>query len=145
VLFAKRERERDEAWRGRRIGQWLGLGLLKWTIGYGLGAGYFRALAWVAVLVALGAAALVSSGVTAIADRGWLASAWASLDWMVPFVDLDERHTTIPREPARRLAPAMALRPVAGRLCPGLVHRRRARRADAGPLRRSLAAPGNRP
>ena len=95
VLFAKRERERDEAWRGRRIGQWLGLGLLRWTIGYGLGAGYFRAVAWVAVLVALGAAARVSSGVTAIADRGWLASAWASLDWMVPFIDLDERHKTL--------------------------------------------------
>jgi hypothetical protein len=42
VLYESRERARRETTWPR----WFGLTLLKWTIGYGIGLGYFRALGW---------------------------------------------------------------------------------------------------
>jgi hypothetical protein len=50
VLYAGRERARREA-RGWRF---IGMTLLNWTIGYGLGLRYFRCLGWIVGLTALG-------------------------------------------------------------------------------------------
>lgn len=60
VLYAGRERARGEAraggyWPGLRF---IGMTLLKWTIGYGLGLRYFRCLGWIFGLTALGLAVL---------------------------------------------------------------------------------------
>ncbi len=53
ILYAARERRRGEAWskvddygqaRERNWLRWLGMSMLKWTIGYGFGGRYFRVL-----------------------------------------------------------------------------------------------------
>jgi hypothetical protein len=62
ILYASRERERKEALERGNNPRWTGLSLLKWTIGYGLGLGYFRALVWVVVFTIMGAAVLYFSG-----------------------------------------------------------------------------------
>ncbi len=57
VLFAGRERARRLARRHARIfpgWRYIGLTLLKWTIGYGLGYRYFWSLWWVGILTCLG-------------------------------------------------------------------------------------------
>jgi hypothetical protein len=51
VLYAGRERERNEAWQRGDYPRWFWLSLLSWTIGYGIGLRYFRALWWVVGLV----------------------------------------------------------------------------------------------
>jgi hypothetical protein len=87
VLYAARERERacttGSAWLGRSV--------LKVTIGYGLGARYFRALWWVVGFTAIGTLVLLTSG--AAARRHGLAwCAWASLDEIIPLVDLNKEY-----------------------------------------------------
>ena len=148
VLYAARERERTEAWKGIKAGtiakrveawlRWLGLSLLNRTIGYGLGGRYFRVLIWVVAFTLIGGAVLWYSGADkvrpataaeqssrlALAERkradeaqpitqehalpdpkpgaaqanpelrkgvGWCL--WASLDWMLPFIELDKAYT----------------------------------------------------
>lgn len=86
VLYAARERERAEA----GFAKWIGLSLLKVTIGYGLGAGYFRALYWVLGLALVGT--MVLETVPATSARGLPWCAWASVDEILPIVELDESH-----------------------------------------------------
>jgi hypothetical protein len=73
VLYASRERAREKAAEDRiplfgvlpvRGPSWryLGMNLLKWTIGYGIGLRYFRCLWWILGFTALGTAVL-SAGV----------------------------------------------------------------------------------
>ena len=62
VLYAARERERLETWRRKAPFSALGLSLLNWTIGYGLGGRYFRVLIWVGAFSLIGACFLWSSG-----------------------------------------------------------------------------------
>jgi hypothetical protein len=87
ILFAAREREREQARGWARFGR----SLLKVTIGYGLGGGYFRALLWVLLFTAIGAVVLLTSG-TEAANRGPLWCTWASFDAMIPLVQLNEAH-----------------------------------------------------
>jgi hypothetical protein len=63
VLYAGRESVRKSAWRrGSRL-RWLGLSLLKWTIGYGIGLRYFLfPLRWVLGLAALSTGVLLATG-----------------------------------------------------------------------------------
>jgi hypothetical protein len=63
VLYAGRERVRKSAWRrGSRL-RWLGLSVLKWTIGYGIGLRYFLfPLRWVLGLAALSTGVLLATG-----------------------------------------------------------------------------------
>jgi hypothetical protein len=143
ALYAARERERTKAWEEFKAWKakaglsWLGLSLLKWTIGYGLGGRYYRALIWVGLFTIVGAVVLWTSGADKIrpaagiersvslgggeADLGGQASSaihghappdpkmpapqadpekregfvwclWASFDWMLPLIELDEAH-----------------------------------------------------
>jgi hypothetical protein len=95
VLYAGRELARRRAGETRQRARWLGLSLLKWTIGYGIGARYFTALIWVAVFTAIGVATLqldqmwshhqIAAGSTGVA---WMT--FASLDALLPVVTLDK-------------------------------------------------------
>ncbi len=125
ILYANRERERNLAWGARNCATvrskaatddcrqnrvqdfaagkseyqmekcWR-LSLLMVVIGYGYGQGYFRALLWVAGLVALGTVFLCISG-----ERkkhkvlyGLPSTAFYSLDMLLPIVRLREKHYT---------------------------------------------------
>jgi hypothetical protein len=91
VLFALRERERVEAWRHGQRGRWLGLWALRLVIGYGIGTGYFNALLWVGLFTMAGFAVLWSSSPA----EGIVWCAWASLDEILPFVELNKNHTEL--------------------------------------------------
>ena len=135
VLFAARERERSEAWKARAWPRWLGLSLLRWTIGYGLGWRYFLVLIRILLFTLGGAVILWTSGADKVPpaagitrsvapavhrldeagpaaqehvlsdpkaaapqaepeDRqGFVWCLWASFDWMLPFIELDEAST----------------------------------------------------
>jgi hypothetical protein len=68
ILYESRQRARQEAWRNRNCLRWFGSSLLNWTIGYGLGARYFRALLWVVALTAIGIFMLNISGQPSISQ-----------------------------------------------------------------------------
>jgi hypothetical protein len=101
ILYAGRERQRTEAMKNRSWAQWLGLSALKWTIGYGLGARYFRALWWVGGLVLIGVATLYIDQVISgpgLAPKSrtlaWMIA--ASLDALLPIVSLDKAFDVVP-------------------------------------------------
>jgi hypothetical protein len=89
ILYAGRERERIQATGASRIG----LEMLKWTIGYGIGTRYFRALWWVVGLVGLGMAVL---RVTGEGRRNKMPYGLSfSLDHLLPIVTLRKYHFDI--------------------------------------------------
>jgi hypothetical protein len=98
ILYALRERERKEAWRRRTYWRWLGLGLLKWVIGYGIGAGYFRALAWAVIFTLIGTLVLWLDGTPEWTParlegfQGLHWCFWASLDEILPLVELNKAY-----------------------------------------------------
>jgi hypothetical protein len=86
ILYAGREREREMASGADRFG----FETLKWTIGYGLGTRYFRALWWVVGLVALGIMVLRISGE---GQRNKMPYGFSfSLDHLLPIVTLRKYH-----------------------------------------------------
>lgn len=92
ILFSGRDRELGNATGAAR----LGLGVLKWTIGFGLGTGYFRSLWWVAGLVILGMLVLRISGEGRRNQMPWGFS--FSLDHLLPVIKLREYHFDISLE-----------------------------------------------
>lgn len=91
ILYALRERERAEAWRRRAYLRWLSLGLLKLVIGYGIGAGYFWALAWAGLFTLIGTLVLWLGSTDAwLRGFGWCV--FASLDEILPLVELNKAH-----------------------------------------------------
>jgi len=98
VLYAGRELARANAWRNRALGLWLGLSLLKWTIGYGLGARYFRVLYWVAAFVLIGVITLwldqtIGGYQLTSESRSPIWMVAASVDALLPIVTLDKTFT----------------------------------------------------
>ena len=98
ILYANREKQRgltETSW-----GRWLLLSALKFTIGYGYGWRYFRALGWVGGLVILGMIILLISlendNVKAPKNNhiilSFRDSAFYSLDMLLPVIRLRERH-----------------------------------------------------
>jgi hypothetical protein len=61
MLYAGKERERDEAWSEHDIGKWFLFTGLNYTIGYGLGTRYFRALWWLLGLILSGTLVCLSA------------------------------------------------------------------------------------
>jgi hypothetical protein len=111
VLFAGRERARNRALEDRHYGTWAGLSLLKHTIGYGYGMGYFRSLRWVVLFVVTGTVACIWSRYGP--PWRWRArhSAWPSgwrkwqfvlhtfvysLDQLLPIIQLSKHYDDIP-------------------------------------------------
>jgi hypothetical protein len=94
VRYASRERARRQAWQERLWGlplRWLGLTLLKWTIGYGIGLRYFFALGWVLAFWIIGAGVLHFSGQPAVGLAAGLAPRLVySLDQLLPIVELEK-------------------------------------------------------
>jgi hypothetical protein len=88
VLYAGRERERAEAWKTNDYFEAAGLWLLKVTIGYGLGDRMFRILYWIFGLTLLGT--LVLSFSSEAWNKGWAWRFWASLDHLLPIVELNK-------------------------------------------------------
>jgi hypothetical protein len=104
VLYAARDRELAWKWHEGECGYGLGLvrlrgecweaaglGLLRITIGYGLGSGFFLILVWVAVFTALGVFVLWFS--LAARAKGLLWRVGASLDHLLPIVELNKEFT----------------------------------------------------
>jgi hypothetical protein len=95
ILFHSRQREREEACRSGDWATCVGLWTLEIFVGYGIGArGALTVLIWIVGLSTIGAV-LIWRGVQRREMRqsfGW--SLWASLDYMLPLVSLDDRHNT---------------------------------------------------
>jgi hypothetical protein len=98
VLYAARDHEMRENWRkgncsfygvGGECWNAVGLFLLKWSIGYGLGLGYFKALFWVAFFTGIGAAILWYKSEKAKKNGRWWCI-WASLDHLLPIVEINK-------------------------------------------------------
>jgi len=91
ILYESRRRARIEAWRQREYFRWLGSSLLNWTIGYGLGGRYFRALGWVIVFTAVGTGVLYfSSQPSEGLVPGLPARVVYSLDQLLPIVEFEK-------------------------------------------------------
>jgi hypothetical protein len=94
VLYAGRERARNEA-QGLRL---IGMSLLKWTTGYGIGLRYFRCLWWVAGFTAIGCAVLYLDVIPrgAAVPRlvrsglGFGDSFFYSLQKLIPFLEVEK-------------------------------------------------------
>ncbi|MCY3876136.1 MAG: hypothetical protein OXF88_17830 [Rhodobacteraceae bacterium] len=89
ILFASREREFREAWPDEPK-KWLGLLMLRMTVGYGHGWRYFWALGWVAFFTVLGTGILRLKEERL--DNGKKLGFWYSLDMLLPIVRLREKH-----------------------------------------------------
>lgn len=113
VLYAARNHELAENWReGRccyglglvlRKGEcWdaVGLGLLKFSIGYGLGSRFFRILWWVVGFTAVGGGFLWFS--PAARAKGLFWRLGASLDHLLPIVELNKEFTDFFNDPGRQ-------------------------------------------
>jgi hypothetical protein len=97
VLYAGREREREQAWRTGNNPRGTGLTLLKWTIGYGYGQRLlWRPLAWVVALVAAGTAMLHLTGVPSELAGSKAAVVAYSFDTLLPIVELEKAHADVP-------------------------------------------------
>ena len=94
VLYASRERERQGFTRCQL--EWWWLSVLKYTIGYGYGLRFFRALGWVLALALIGWFILWAFGEhTQHIDRNQQPvrlGFWYSLDMVLPVIHLREWH-----------------------------------------------------
>jgi hypothetical protein len=103
MLYAARDRELAQNWQEGEYWGAAGLGLLKITIGYGLGSGFFLILIWVVVFTVLGMFVLWFS--LEARARGMFWCVGASLDHLLPIVELNKEFTDFFDDPKReRLA-----------------------------------------
>lgn len=91
ILYESRNQARAKAWKEHEYSRWLGSSLLNWSIGYGLGARYFRTLLWVIILTAIGTIFLnIPNQPTFGIDPGIGAKIIYSLDQLLPFVEFEK-------------------------------------------------------
>lgn len=95
VLYAGREREREQAWRSGNNSRGIGLTLLNWLIGYGYGLRYFRSLWWVGGFVLLGTLVLFFSSEIDEVGGSFLPAAFYSFDLLLPIIELYKPHYEI--------------------------------------------------
>jgi hypothetical protein len=100
ILFAGRKRETTVARQQGRWWQWLGLSALRIFIGYGIGRYTFRVLGWIAGSAVLGMLLLYCSTPTA-ASKGWFWCFGASLDRLLPLVELNKEFGEFFNDPYR--------------------------------------------
>jgi hypothetical protein len=99
VLQADKDRELSESWQGREYIKSAGLGLLALTIGNGIGSAIFRVLYWVAGFTVVGAVVLTASA--AARQKGFIWSLAASLDQLLPIVQLNKEFGDFFDDPKR--------------------------------------------
>jgi len=85
ILFAQKRRERSEATIFSRRHLWLWL--LQLSIGYGYR--YIYTIGW--ILLFTGAGYFLLKNIDATDGWSWGKTAWASLDQLLPIIDLDEK------------------------------------------------------
>jgi hypothetical protein len=100
ILYAARAEERSQAWVRREYIRWLGLSLLQFIVGYGIGSYAFRVLFWVLGFSLLGTAVLWFS-VSARA-KGPLWRFAASFDRLLPIVQLNKEFDDFFNDPDRK-------------------------------------------
>ena len=117
ILYAGRDRERRQVLEEGEVFKWfswLGLSLLKVTIGYGYGARYFLSLAWVAAFVLLGVLVLYLADAVALpwadqqSQKGMLWAFACSLDLLLPIVELNKEHAEFVMKGLVKMNPAAA-------------------------------------
>lgn len=119
ILYEARERRRADllvvsrhpngGWLFSPLLRWLGLSLLKWTIGYGLGLRYFRALFWVFGISVLGMILLKSFGQQTVVH--WWPLFFISLDELLPVITLDRAHEAILSTASKSMQPTPVQQP----------------------------------
>jgi hypothetical protein len=102
ILFAGRERERKQARRDHRSRRWLWLTALSWLCGYGIGIRTFRVLPWILGSVAVGTAVLWFCAPVATHQKGLLWCAGASLDRLLPIIQLNKEFGDFFNDPERK-------------------------------------------
>jgi hypothetical protein len=100
VLYAARDRELAQNWEKGEYLDALGLILLKYTIGYGLGSSYFLALLWVVVFTMTGVVVLWFSPWARAKGQLWCIG--ASLDHLLPIVEMNKEFGDCFNDPQRR-------------------------------------------
>jgi hypothetical protein len=93
VLFAGKQRERQDAWDKGNHHRWLWLSILRWTIGYGLGLRFFLSLIWVACLVLLGGWVVSTTPLTQEHSKKWMLG--YSLAKLLPLVNLGKNFDAV--------------------------------------------------
>lgn len=96
ILYAGRELARTAAWekgeqKQREWFRWLGMIVLEFTIGYGLGRRYFRAVWWVLLFTGVGYVTLWHH-LPPYVERDSFTLFWASFDQLLPLIELNESH-----------------------------------------------------
>ena len=87
VLFKARQIERENICNDHMLSGCVGMWLLEIGVGYGIGVYSFLALFWVVVLSFSGALIIRFTS-----DKSLWWSTWASLDYMLPLVELNSKH-----------------------------------------------------
>jgi hypothetical protein len=91
ILYESRSRAQAQAMRQHECSRWFGSFLLKWSIGYGLGRYYSRAIWWVIAFTALGAGIIYLSGQGSSGLPIDLPARLVySLDQLLPIVELEK-------------------------------------------------------
>jgi len=93
LQFEERQQAKMTARREGHWGQYLGLAVLRWTIGYGIGAGYFWSLLWVLFFTIAGALVLAHTPVTDNLLMSWLWRLGASFEQVLPLAKLSPHYT----------------------------------------------------
>jgi hypothetical protein len=101
VLFAGRQRERKQAFRERRLGRWLWLTALRSLCGYGIGIRTFYVVPWIILSVALGTWVLWHYAPIASHPKGPLWCVGASLDRLLPIIQLNKEFADFFNDPGR--------------------------------------------
>ncbi|MBI3363351.1 MAG: hypothetical protein HY033_00415 [Ignavibacteriae bacterium] len=102
ILYAGKDRERKEALKQKKLLKYVGLGLLKVTIGYGFGYRYFFSLLWVIGLTAIGTYVLSTLPNSGVAQTPEVQQTMEmlqtlgqriafSVDKLLPIIHLDDR------------------------------------------------------
>jgi hypothetical protein len=104
VQYEEREGARRQAYENADLPRFVGLSLLCWIIGYGIGYGYFRAIIPVLVLTFVGVGFLWEVPISGnlLIDFGWKFG--ASLEQVLPLVKLSPHYTDFFQEKGYNLA-----------------------------------------
>ena len=99
VLFAGKENQRRDAWNKVNYARWLGLTILKYTIGYGIGLYTFVALFWIVFFVLLGTLVCQRPKAKAVLKKEKFTSTFHfffySFDMLLPLISLRRKNDEI--------------------------------------------------